>query len=128
VLAIRYFAGRYDPDRTLADNLKASHGIGLVDEASLGNPGTTIRGPAEVIFSGRDGATLSRIRKRFPDATVRYVHDILRRPILGIASLPEREDARKQPVDPSRVSPVLGPPGAWMREKTRRREGQHRTV
>jgi len=87
-LAIRYFSGRYNPGRTLAENLKASRDIELVAEAFVEDPRTPIRRPAEVIFSTRDRALLVRIQERFPGAVVRYLHDALGRPIVGIAAIP----------------------------------------
>jgi dolichyl-phosphate-mannose-protein mannosyltransferase len=96
ILAVINFSGRYDPTRTVEDNLTYPRGIYFVEPSSLGKNTIPTNGPAKIIFKSRDQKLRETVRRDYPDAAVRDISDIRGEPLLAVATL-EKHPATAAP-------------------------------
>jgi hypothetical protein len=87
-LAVVNFSGRYDPNRSVADNFNEPRDIYLVDPVSLGDSHLPIRRGAKIIFKSHDQQLRETVRRVYPDASVREIRNIYGEPLWIVATLP----------------------------------------
>jgi hypothetical protein len=87
-LAVVNFSGRYDPARSVADNLNEPRDIYLVDPVSLGDRNLPIRRGAKIIFKSGDQRIRETVSRVYPEASVKEIRNIYGEPHLAVATLP----------------------------------------
>ena len=87
IFALVSFSGRYDPARSIKDNLTQPRGIAFIDTLPSDLGPLLNRGRAKIIFNARNQASMSALRRYFPSASIAYLRNIHGDPIIGVANV-----------------------------------------